>query len=212
MNRKGFTLIELLVVVAIIAILVALALVQYNTAKIRSLVAVAETDLRAYAMALAQYYLDNEAFPDDVRLRALKGERDPPWDPAKLLYPLTSPIPYLSVLPNKDPFVAKGGFDEKPGVTGRRRHFYYIYFNEGGPPRNPGVTNKEGWAEIYPYKDPRDNNKLGPKFRFKWKMYSNGPDNLDIDYRTGKYSGGEPVYDPTNGLRSWGDITRWGPE
>lgn len=211
-HPSAFTLIELLVVVAIIAILIAIAVVNFMNAKTRALVSRAEAELRSFAMAIANYQLDNGEFPADVRIRNLRGEPDPPWDPAKLLYVLSTPVAYMSSVPSKDPFPAKG-FDRRDVQgSGRWRHFYYIYFNEGGPPENLGQTRGTGWATIYPHRGPQG---LGPGFRYKWKMYSNGPDNMDIELKNGqfyRYSGGEPVYDPTNGLRSWGDITRWGPE
>ncbi len=58
-NEKGFTLIELMIVVAIIGILAAIAIPQFNAYKQRGYASSVKTDLRnAYTSAQA-YYVDS---------------------------------------------------------------------------------------------------------------------------------------------------------
>lgn len=62
-NREsGFTLIELLVVVAIIGILAAIAIPQFNAYKINAHNSSAVSDTRNAATALEAYYVDNSTF------------------------------------------------------------------------------------------------------------------------------------------------------
>ncbi len=59
----GFTLIELLVMVAIIAVLVAIAVVNFGHAQERALRAADASNLHAIAMALQSYLVDHNTFP-----------------------------------------------------------------------------------------------------------------------------------------------------
>ncbi len=63
MKQKGFTLIELMIVVAIIGILAAIAMPQYNKYVARTQVAEAFVLLGSVKQALTLYYQENGAFP-----------------------------------------------------------------------------------------------------------------------------------------------------
>ena len=62
MRNKGFTLIELLVVVAIIGILAAIAIPQFQEYRERGYDAGAKSDLRNAATAEEAYFIDNDAY------------------------------------------------------------------------------------------------------------------------------------------------------
>lgn len=61
-NEKGFTLIELLVVVAIIGILAAIAIPQFQEYRKRGYDSGARSDLRNAAAAEEAYFIDNDAY------------------------------------------------------------------------------------------------------------------------------------------------------
>ena len=63
-KQKGFTLIELMIVVAIIGILAAIAMPQYNKYVARTQVAEAFTLLGPVKQALTLYHQENGDFPD----------------------------------------------------------------------------------------------------------------------------------------------------
>ena len=130
-HRSAFTLIELLIVVAIIGILAAIAVPNFQNARLKAKVAQAKGDIRALAMAHEQYFLDLNTYPNE--------SEDHPYERARSeagLFWLTSPIAYMSSLP-LDPFRPK--FDEsrtprmyETGVASRgKRHVGYMIFTVG---------------------------------------------------------------------------------
>jgi|WetSurSiteA1Bulk_404760.scaffolds.fasta_scaffold57512_1 type IV pilus assembly protein PilA len=62
-NEKGFTLIELMIVIAIIGILAAIAIPQFNAYRARSYNASAVSDLRNIETACEAYYVDYNNYP-----------------------------------------------------------------------------------------------------------------------------------------------------
>lgn len=64
--QKGFTLIELMIVVAIVGILSAVALPAYQNYVIRAKLSRVQSTLYPIQTALAMYYQENAAFPNDV--------------------------------------------------------------------------------------------------------------------------------------------------
>ena len=64
-SNGGFTLIELLVAVGVLSILVALAISQYQSYRIRAYDKVALSDLKNAITTIENYHLDNQIYPDD---------------------------------------------------------------------------------------------------------------------------------------------------
>ena len=62
-NEKGFTLIELMIVIAIIGILAAIAIPQFNAYRARSYNASANTDIRNLMTSCEGYFVDYEVYP-----------------------------------------------------------------------------------------------------------------------------------------------------
>lgn len=94
----GFTLIELLIVVAIIAILAAIAIPNFLAAQTRAKVSRVEDEMRAMAIALESYYVDQNDYPYDT----WSGLINPPPVPGVIktgLSVLTTPVAYMTKLP-----------------------------------------------------------------------------------------------------------------
>ena len=168
----GFTLIELLIVVLIIAILAAIAVPNFLEFQVRAKVSRVKSDMRSLATALEAYAVDNSDYPVAANRLGFN------WHPfSSRLYPLTTPISYISTIP-KDPFIL--------ALNNTDRNIYdtFDYYSVS--------------SEIvrFPNADPNRNNSL---FGRKWRLASRGPDGL-------KDFTGRVLYDPTNGTTSNGDI------
>jgi type IV pilus assembly protein PilA len=61
--QKGFALIELLIVVAIIGILAAIAIPQFNSYRVRAYNASANSDLRTFKLIMEAYLHDTANYP-----------------------------------------------------------------------------------------------------------------------------------------------------
>ena len=62
-NRKGFTLIELLIVVAIIGILAAIAIPQFNAYRLRAHNSAVVSDIKNLRIVLETYLHDTSHYP-----------------------------------------------------------------------------------------------------------------------------------------------------
>lgn len=165
--KRGFTLVELLVVVAIISLLTAIALPNFLNAQTRAKVARAKADMSTIADALEIYHADHNTYPQAAAIL-----------PAKRLLPLTTPVGYLSSVP-QEPFHSRLF----------RRTFRYGAMDldvasrwllvSVGPDLHPSMDP----VEFYPgYQDGLFTGRV-PGF----------------DYM---------IYDPTNGALSRGDVVR----
>jgi type II secretion system protein G len=188
---RGFTLIELLIVVAIILILIAIALPNFLSAQIRAKLTNAIGDLRTLETALESYRIQYTKYPDWTKNRV------PGMDgihPNQIrFYRLTTPIPFIKVVPD-DPFATiMNSADMKQwGIA-------YDYID----------------CQAYP--DKRDRTGCWGRL---WRLNSWGPDGTNgwgglRDY--GVPAGcpkGYPLftYSPTNGTNSKGDLVWVGPK
>lgn len=77
-GKKGFTLIELLVVVAIVGILAAIAIPQFQRYRERAFDARAQSDLRNLMTAQEAHFVDNEAYTDNLQTLESFGFRPSP--------------------------------------------------------------------------------------------------------------------------------------
>lgn len=192
MKRAGFTLIELLIVVAIIGILAAIAVPNFLNAQTRAKVSRVVADFRNLSTAIEQYRMDNNDYMPY-----------PEWGghtTLKYLDALSTPVAYISSAESIwDPFRHKGQADAD-GIMKKR----YGYFD---PTSEPVAWFIPG--SIY-----RGTELPGS---FKWCLDSLGPDNLQGVEGSYVTSIGHPgaagfiVYEPSNGLTSYGDIYRFGP-
>ena len=197
-GKHGFTLIELLIVVAIIAILAAIAVPNFLEAQVRSKVSRCESDMRSIATALESYRLDHNMYPPVADIGGSWGGHSwPAIGPAEGLRTLSTPVAYMTSLPN-DPFFAAEPADPWWMANGfyyyNKKIWLWVSYSEGWDP--PGSLG----AWLY---------KVGPDAASKeWMLKSLGPDKvmnwtLDIPQYV--------RYDSSNGTISWGEILRTGP-
>ena len=66
MNQKGFSLVELMVVIAIIGILAAIAIPQFQVYRERAANIVIQCDLRNFATAMEEYRAENDFYAADL--------------------------------------------------------------------------------------------------------------------------------------------------
>jgi len=187
--RRAFTLIELLVVVAIIAILAAIAIPNLLEAQVRSKVSRAKSDLRAIVTSVESYVVDWNQYPtyhyyNNNPLFFYMGGivqdfgLSPPYTGAS---PITTPISYMSSVP-QDPFSAA-----EPGFAEYTRQYHFVNWPYGiAAVSDP--ARKVSFGEAY--------EDYGP-----YRLHSRGPDGLGPD---------KLLYDPTNGTTSAGDV-RYSP-
>lgn len=181
-SNPAFTLIELLIVVSAIAILTAIALPNLLKAQIRTKASRVKAELKTLAVALEAYHTDNNSYPI-----WMKGT-DNITPNIKRLVPLSTPIGYVTDIPERDPFQ-----DENHP----RIYDAYDYVDA----KSMALSG-----------DPE------PAFRVRgaeWRLCSAGPDRVNTfggpSYLNSIDNPGYD-YDPTNGILSRGDIVLVGPK
>jgi type II secretion system protein G len=196
--RRGFTLIELLIVVAIIAILAAIAVPNLMEAQVRAKVARAKADIRSMVTAIESYCVDNGRYMDffgSTSPRDVATIKETHRTTIDALWWLTTPIAYMSALPQRAPFGSWGieVFPESalegylyagPDIWGFRKAFPY--------------GTLAYYVEFYDYIE-YSFHAMGPskERRWWWGFYYGGKarDTFDpYDSTNGTMSGGEIIY------------------
>lgn len=203
MKTSGFTLIELLIVVAIIGILAAIAVPNFINAQTRAKVAHVKSDFRAISTAQEMYFLDNNNYAPAFKLNAL-----------------TSPIAYMSAVP-QDVFPPKwdlgSGGNQGGGPYATVSWYRYVLGST-----DPDIGGSQGLrnahcADYWAYFDPfllrgeASSRATSQGCPTQWLVKSFGT-NVGMNSLCG--SNGDDCtfrYDPTNGLISVGDIAVFGP-
>ncbi len=194
--KKGFTLIELLIVVAIIGILAAIAVPNFLNAQLRAKIARCKSDLRSIAMASEQYFLDLNRYP-----------------PVHQIWHLSTPVAYLSNIP-KDVFPPTYEKNSQQPQTFAQWTWYRYMTLEPGQSGYGTAVCGDFWAYFEPYALRSEAMALSSQRGcdpVRWYCKSFGP-NAGTTGLCG--SNGDDCtfrYDPSNGLRSIGDIAVFGP-
>jgi len=196
---QSFTLIELLIVVAIIGILAAIAVPNFLNAQLRAKVARVQNDMRSLAMALENYKIDRNAYPVPLHNGLILNTSN---HIANVLE-LTTPVSYISSVNLEDPFIPRRTWNNQQHAI----HPTYVY-----------VSYRGDWGKVWGVS--AYGVKLGD-LPNGFGLTSQGPDDQDsggvhwpliVKFRNDLASANSTLYNPSNGLRSWGDIVRYGGE
>ncbi|HPA45439.1 MAG TPA: prepilin-type N-terminal cleavage/methylation domain-containing protein [bacterium] len=178
----GFTLIELLIVVAIIGILAAIAVPNFLNARTRSNIARVRADQKSICTALDMYHMDNNCY-----IETMGG--------ASEFFRLTSPVAYLASVP-VDIFLPYTG--SKGGIFSRNPDDKFPTFDY--------TSNDWFTASVRTYPHAFVMESVGPdrihlpEVHTDWAVYRANPPAVFNKY----------IYNPTNGIKSYGSILRGG--
>ncbi|MCX7020486.1 MAG: prepilin-type N-terminal cleavage/methylation domain-containing protein [Candidatus Sumerlaeota bacterium] len=197
-NRLAFTLLELLIVVAIIAVLAAIAVPNFNESSIRAKAARARADMKTIATAIELYRTDNTSYPPPYGV-VVEG-RDS-WAV------LSTPCAYLSTARTVDPFAKRGGMIAQVTYTYEPVNNRNQIIESSAQP--PNSVAPEGQSIVWWWVASR-----GPDSQYGFKSPALDPE-ADIRVKFHE-SDDHPdawlsvVYDPTNGPASLGNLYRAG--
>jgi prepilin-type N-terminal cleavage/methylation domain-containing protein len=194
-RKHGFTLIELLIVVGIIAILAAIAVPNFLEAQTRAKVSRVKSDMRSLATAVEAYAVDNNHYAPPIAYTGTPPAytiEDPSQDEYLAFVPMrmTTPVAYMTALPS-DAFWLRNP-DEHPV----RATFHYSEQANNAAMEDPRPTFIADRVRLL---------GVSGADNCKWFLASHGPDLDDPG------DAGAPLYDPTNGTVSRGDIYYLGP-
>jgi len=227
-SNRGFTLIELLIVIAIILILIAIALPNFLAARTRGSVTKLMSEMRMVASSMNHYFSDFNIYPNPYYpFRMAPPQGNPPgssamhresflwivasgnvtrWDPERQVgRQLTTPIKYLSDIP-ADPFWSQTFQKTLQGDDGitygdfnnlKISSCSSLYYSPGHNRLNWGTNLPDGWMD-----------GVNDHFEADFMLHSTGP-NLRIEQGSVQR---HAFYDPSNGVRSDGDIYFVGAE
>jgi prepilin-type N-terminal cleavage/methylation domain-containing protein len=214
-KRSAFTLIELLIVVAIIAILAAIAVPNFLEAQTRAKVSKVYADFRSTGTAIEAYAVDSNNYPICVSSIVPPGDYVQGY--ARRLRRLTTPIAFMTKVPDDDPFRPAGVNHQGPAYDTS-----YEYFEQDGvkvrgggdiPLINTAFRICNG-REISPSPWSFASSPWGEGP--KWILSCVGPDGFEpwqlggaqLPGLTGDayWRAAYVFYDPTNGTVSLGDI------
>ena len=182
-RMQGFTLIELMTVATIICMLAAIAVPNFLNAVVRAKVARSAAEQELIVWALESYFVDRDEYPPNSHERIAS-----PGD----LVPITTPIPYISCLP-EDIFLFPKEQDRHEFIetvrNGVSSYFYINYTQPTGKRISVSPFGLKGSANYLVY-------GLGPAFSTDFDPQK--PETLVI-------------YNPSNGTTSRGYLTTFGP-
>jgi prepilin-type N-terminal cleavage/methylation domain-containing protein len=210
-RQQGMTLTELLIVSAIVGILVAIALINFNRSLTMSRVARARADMRSLATALEAYVLDWGELPRGNWYQVATSFRAVGSDRSLVL--LSSPIAYISNGLLTDPFetVSRAGAFVTSQPTPDHdhpddsAHIWYKYSARNQKGNTSGTRGAPDWD-------------LWTTSTCWFLLQSSGPDG--VRFTLGNTGGGinadapqhflSTIYDPTNGVISRGSLYQEG--
>lgn len=233
---SGFTLIELLIVIAIILILISIALPNFLEAQLRAKVISAKAEMKGLETALRSYQLDRRVYPADNFERndfwglpiesfivAREGDR-------AMWAQLTTPNRYVNKIPLDEFLAAEKGADNMPRDPANN---VYRFYGRGW--RCLASGNTFGSGKVYgcnvasAARGKLSGSRFDPDLGFagQWLILCPGPDrthdsgewamfrlfvNQDPSYIQvfNSATKGYPIYSPTNGTVSRGDINVFG--